>query len=323
MANKKNVKHNNSRRTDSHKKNYVSKKPTVSNYSRKMKASDQDYSLTQQQQFDFGGELDSIENLDISFVEKKERKTARKKLAADDNKVIDKPEKNTGIIFLVMILLAMMVLLCYLFVKYNNLRNVKSKEKVVTKTVEEKVIDDNYLFLGDSITDFYDLDKYYEGLPVVNSGISGNRTTDILDDMKNRVYGYNPSKVFLLIGVNDYLDDKSDDEIVNNIKKIIELIMENRPYAKIYLESIYPVNKTDNDKISLSMVSSRDNERIVQTNKKLKQYCDEKKITYIDLYSKLVDDEGNLKLDYTKEGLHLSDEGYKVVTEEISKYIKK
>ena len=322
MANKKNAKYN-SRRTDSYSKNYNNKKTTVSNYSRKTRSLDQDYSVTKQQQFDFGGELDSIENLDVSFVEEKERRTARKKLAAADNKVVDEPKKNTGVVFLVMILLVMIILLCYLFVKYNDLKKVKTKEKVVTKTVEEKVVDDNYLFLGDSITDFYDLDKYYEDLPVVNSGINGNRTTDILNDMKNRVYRYNPSKVFLLIGVNDYLDDKSDDEIVNNIKKIIELIMENRPYAKIYLESIYPVNKTDNDKISLSMVSSRDNDQITEINKKLKQYCDEKKITYIDLYSRLADDEGNLKLDYTKEGLHLSDEGYKVVTEEISKYIKK
>lgn len=322
MANKKNTKYNN-RGSNNYRANYNNRKPRVSNYNRKIEVLDDDYSLTQQQQFDFGGELDSIENLDVSFVEEKERKIARKKLVAADNKVVDEPKKNIGVVFLVMILLLMIILLCYLFVKYNDLKKVKAREKVVTKTVEEKVVDDNYLFLGDSITDFYDLDKYYEDLPVVNSGVSGNQTTDILNDMKNRVYRYNPSKVFLLIGINDYLDDRTDDEIVDNIKKIIELIKKNRPYAKIYLESIYPVNKTDNDKISLSMVSIRDNDRVVETNKKLKQYCDEKKITYIDLYSKLVDDEGNLKLDYTKEGLHLSDDGYKVVTEEISKYIKK
>ena len=320
MANKKNIKYNGV--TNSYSVNHNSEEPKVSNYNRKIEVLDNNYSFTQQQQFDFGGELDSIDNLDVSFVEKKKRQTVKKKLASYEV-VEEKPKKNVGVVFLIIILLVMIGLLCYLAIRYNNLKKVKSKEKIITKVVEKKVIDDNYLFLGDSITDFYDLDKYYKDLPVVNSGISGNRTTDILNDMKNRVYRYNPSKVFLLIGVNDYLDDKSDDEIVNNIKKIIELIMENRPYAKIYLESIYPVNKTDNDKISLSMVSSRDNERIVQTNKKLKQYCDEKKITYIDLYSKLADDEGNLKLDYTKEGLHLSDEGYKVVTEEISKYIKK
>lgn len=322
MENKKNAKYNN-KRSNNYRANYNNRKPRVSNYNRKIEVLDDDYSLTQQQQFDFGGELDSIENLDVSFVEEKERKIARKKLAAADNKVVDEPKKNIGVVFLVMILLLMIILLCYLFVKYNDLKKVKAREKVVTKTVEEKVVDDNYLFLGDSITDFYDLDKYYEDLPVVNSGINGNRTTDILNDMKDRVYRYNPSKVFLLIGTNDIIDGKGNDEIIDNIKKIIELIKKNRPYAEIYLESIYPVNKTDNDKISLSMVSSRDNDQIIEINKKLKKYCDEKKITYIDLYSKLVDDEGNLKLDYTKEGLHLSDDGYKVVTEEISKYIKK
>ncbi len=322
MANKKNTKYNN-RRSNNYRANYNNRKPRVSNYNRKIEVLDDDYSLTQQQQFDFGGELDSIENLDVSFVEKKKRQTVRKKLATDEVVVEDKARKSIGVVFLIVPLLITIALLGYFVVSYNNLKKVKSREKVITKTVEKKVVADNYLFLGDSITDFYDLDKYYEDLPVVNSGINGNRTTDILNDMKDRVYRYNPSKVFLLIGTNDIIDGKGNDEIIDNIKKIIELIKKNRPYAEIYLESIYPVNKTDNDKISLSMVSSRDNDQIIEINKKLKKYCDEKKITYIDLYSKLVDDEGNLKLDYTKEGLHLSDDGYKVVTEEISKYIKK
>lgn len=322
MENKKNAKYNN-KRSNNYRANYNNRKPRVSNYNRKIEVLDDDYSLTQQQQFDFGGELDSIENLDVSFVEKKKRQTVRKKLATDELVVEDKARKSIGVVFLIVPLLITIALLGYFVVNYNNLKKVKSREKVITKTVEKKVIDDNYLFLGDSITDFYDLDKYYEDLPVVNSGINGNRTTDILNDMKDRVYRYNPSKVFLLIGTNDIIDGKGNDEIIDNIKKIIELIKKNRPYAEIYLESIYPVNKTDNDKISLSMVSSRDNDQIIEINKKLKKYCDEKKITYIDLYSKLVDDEGNLKLDYTKEGLHLSDDGYKVVTEEISKYIKK
>lgn len=229
-----------------------------------------------------------------------------------------KKEQHYGIIILLLFSLLANGFLIFHYATFDH-----NKVKIVTKTKEIITVSPNYLFLGDSITDFYDLDKYYEDLPVVNSGINGNRTTDILNDMKDRVYRYNPSKVFLLIGTNDIIDGKGNDEIIDNIKKIIELIKKNRPYAEIYLESIYPVNKTDNDKISLSMVSSRDNDQIIEINKKLKKYCDEKKITYIDLYSKLVDDEGNLKLDYTKEGLHLSDDGYKVVTEEISKYIKK
>ena len=40
------------------------------------------------------------------------------------------------------------------------------------------------------------------------------------------------------------------------------------------------------------------------------------------MYSKLLDDNGNLNIDYTKEGLHLVDEGYDVVNKEINKYLK-
>ena len=53
----------------------------------------------------------------------------------------------------------------------------------------------NYLFLGDSITDYYDLDKYYEGYKVVNSGISGDQTSDILDDLQKRAYVY-PERLY-------------------------------------------------------------------------------------------------------------------------------
>ena len=56
-----------------------------------------------------------------------------------------------------------------------------TKEKsTFTNPYEVKVKpNDNFLFLGDSITDYYPLGEYYDNLPVVNSGIAGNKTTDI------------------------------------------------------------------------------------------------------------------------------------------------
>ena len=38
----------------------------------------------------------------------------------------------------------------------------------------------NYVFLGDSITAGYDLDKFYKDYPVVNSGVGGYTTKDML-----------------------------------------------------------------------------------------------------------------------------------------------
>ncbi len=193
--------------------------------------------------------------------------------------------------------------------------------KVKTVVKKEKYVPENIVFLGDSITEYYDLDKFFPNNKIVNSGVGGNLSHNILDDMYNRVYKYNPSKVFLLIGTNDIRYKKTNKQIVDNTIKIIEGIKENRPDTKIYLESIYPVNKSDDEKIQPDLVNIRSNEQISDINKELKKYAQNNDVTYINIYDKLLDEDNELKLDYTKEGLHLNDEGYKVVTKEIKKYI--
>ena len=40
------------------------------------------------------------------------------------------------------------------------------------------------------------------------------------------------------------------------------------------------------------------------------------------MYDELVDKNGNLKLEYTKEGLHMSDDGYKIITKKLKKYVE-
>ena len=292
-----------------------------SNYTRKSK--DEDISsATKQQQFDFGDQLDSFDNLDISFVENK-RKYVKKNLPNKYQYIYDDKNSNKGLIVLLIISILLVVLLfgfiIYHFTDFNH-----KKVEVKIKTIEKTVVDDNYLFLGDSITDFYDLEKFYPDMPVVNSGISGHTTQDILNDMENRVYKYNPSKVFIVIGINDLAREVKVDDIVNNIKKIVNNIQDNRPYCEIFLESVYPVNRTDDDKIDKGVVTEkRKNEDVREINQKLKEFSKEEKITYIDMYSILKDDNDNLKIEYTTEGLHVSEEGYKVITEEIKKYLKK
>lgn len=197
--------------------------------------------------------------------------------------------------------------------------HIKYEPKYIEK---EKIIqDENIVFLGDSITYMYNLEKYYSNYNVVNSGISGNTTSDILSDMENRVYKYNPSKVFLLIGTNDIERKISEDETIANIKKIVEKIRKHRPYAKIYVESIYPINDTDSNKIDHKMVGIRTNKIINKYNKNIKKYCDSNNISYINIYNNLIDNDNNLKLEYTRDGLHISDDGYKVITKTIKYYL--
>ena len=230
-------------------------------------------------------------------------------------------------IFKFAIIALILIIGIFIFHSFNNKNLSKSVEnKKELKEIENKEFDEkkeNIVFLGDSITDFYDLDKYFYDYNVVNSGISGNNTLDILNNMEERVYRYNPTKVVLLIGTNDLLRDTSNEEIAKNIDKIITQIKKNRPLAKIYLESIYPVNDTNNSKIDHSMVHNRKNEDIKAINKMIKKIAKDEKIIYIDMYSLLEDSDENMKIEYTKEGLHMSGEGYKVITKTLKKYLSK
>ena len=177
---------------------------------------------------------------------------------------------------------------------------------------------ESIVFLGDSITSRYDLNKYFPNYNVYNSGIAGNMTKDILENMENRVFAYNPTKVFILIGTNDLVYSGLDnDGIKNNIEEIINKIYEKNSNTKIYLESIYPVNNSLNKEI----VETRTNDNIKDLNNKIEKICDNNKCTYINMYDNLTDKNGNMKRIYTVDGLHLNKIGYKVITNKLIKYL--
>lgn len=182
------------------------------------------------------------------------------------------------------------------------------------------VLDENIVFFGDSITSGYKIEEFYPKNNVINSGTSGDTTENLLERMED-VYKYNPSKVFILIGINDLKRGKSIDEITKNIQKIINNIKANRKYTKIYIESVYPINRNVFEEKDYSFNEKINNDIIEELNNKIKILCKENKIQYIDVYNSLIDKDGNLKDIYTNEGLHLSDLGYFKVTTSLNKYI--
>lgn len=326
---------NNKRRSSKYHKNYRGGKPKkVSSYSRNYNkkvndtnnSNDIEFNITKQQVFDFD-EMSFSDDIDTSFVENKRKKKdkiidelaesyERQKTKEENKKIKEHSKIKVGRLFAVIsvlvLLLALLIVCIYILTR-------PVETKVITKEKEVVVLDDNYLFLGDSITEQYDLDKYFPDMNVVNSGISGNQTKDILADLKNRAYQYNPSKVFLLIGTNDIQAGVKEKNIIENIEKILSELKKNRPYAELYLESIYPVDEEQKG------AQSRTNEEILSINDTLKDYCKKEDITFIDIYDLLLDSEKEedvIQSDYTKDGLHLTDDGYEVVTKEIMKYIK-
>lgn len=191
-----------------------------------------------------------------------------------------------------------------------------------SKEVTYYVNDENIVFFGDSITEGYNINEFFPDTYVVNSGVGGNKTIQLLDRIETDVYKYNPSKVFILIGINDLNNGISKKDILNNIQKIINGIKINRKYTKIYIESIYPINRTMLDEIKFSFNKDISNSTIIDVNSGIRTLCEENEVTYINVYDSLLDTDGNLKKVYTKEGLHLTDLGYFKVTKVLETYIK-
>lgn len=224
--------------------------------------------------------------------------------------------KSKTFLLLVICILLFILLIAELIIFKNKIEEVRKNPYEI-----ESKPTDNYIFLGDSITAGYPLEELYEDLPVVNSGVSGYTTQDILNNLDNMVSIYNPTKVFLLIGTNDIQREKTNEEIINNVKEIVNKILEKRPNTKIYIESIYPINNTDNEKINHASVGIRNNKTIKEINKEIKEYCKDNDYTYIDMYNELADKDGNLDLKYTTEGLHISDLGYLKITKVLYEYL--
>ncbi|MDD3999346.1 MAG: lysophospholipase, partial [Bacilli bacterium] len=61
---------------------------------------------------------------------------------------------------------------------------------------------------------------------------------------------------------------------------------------------------------------------IIAINLALYEYCKEKSITYIDIFKHLIDEKGNLRREYTFEGLHINYEGYQIISELLLPYLE-
>ena len=288
--------------------------------------------------------LTELDSLDTSFLEGRINKKSKEKKAKKINdslkkdNIKEKVERN--IPFSLKASLLVLCIICGVILvavasayQLNSIKEDKKKTEEVNKKNtskeinkdknEKKIVDENYLFVGDILTKEYDLKEYYSDSPVVNSSNDSLTTHELYDNLKNYIYIYNPSKVFIEVGTFDFTRDDSTVTIVKYISSIIKEIKNNRPFAEIYVESIYPINDSDDDIIKSEEVDGRTNAVIENANKSIKEICEENDVTYIDLYSDLYseEDEG-LKLDYTTDGFHLSDEGYNVITTKIKRYLK-
>jgi lysophospholipase L1-like esterase len=65
------------------------------------------------------------------------------------------------------------------------------------------------------------------------------------------------------------------------------------------------------------VVGSSFNETIIRLNFLTQDYCRKNRVEYIDVFSELIDSEGKLAEEFSNDGIHLSDSGYRKVIQPI------
>lgn len=221
--------------------------------------------------------------------------------------------------FLSAVIIVLVFILILIIKQIKRIAKLKARQYALFRDFTEK---ERIIFLGDSLTEFYRIEEFFHTYNPYNRGIAGDKTMDVLERLETNVIDLKPSKVFLQIGTNDLagLKKASKEAVIENIKKILRRLQEALPRAELYFLSLYPINKKAKF-FSIFFVLSRNNKDIKAINEQIETFCKTNNISYIDVYSHLLDEKGNLNKNYTIEGLHLNFEGYKKITGILRPYL--
>lgn len=173
------------------------------------------------------------------------------------------------------------------------------------------------VFLGNSITDNCEWAELLDNRHIKNRGIQGDRVEWLVDRIDTIIAGH-PKKLFLLIGINDLAHNRKPADIAADIERIVDRFQAESRWTKLYVQSILPVNSRAFDKFQDGAVPAG----ILETNRLLEAMCAAKDIVFLDVYSALVDSNGDLNAAYTNDGVHLLGEGYLIWRDVLKPYVK-
>lgn len=202
------------------------------------------------------------------------------------------------------------------------------KMKIMRYREENKTVKyGQTVFTGSSLMEMFPINKLLEehndSTIIYNRGIGGFVSHELLEVVNVCAIDLKPSKVFINIGTNDLSDSRIPiSELMENYDKIISEIEAKLPEAIIYLMAYYPVNYEAAAENMKECLKIRNNEKILTANAEVKRLAEKHGQRYIDINKNLMDEQGRLKAEYTIEGLHINEDVYRAVYDDIMVYVR-
>ena len=159
----------------------------------------------------------------------------------------------------------------------------------------------------------------------INRGINGQTTNQVLGRLSAHVASLSPQIVVVQVGVNDLRDfgafPNQSQNIVNNSKQNIQKIVDRLTQelkATVILTTIFPTSVLSQ---SMRAYWSEDADRaIIEINQFIKSLKSDR-VIILDAAALLADESGKVRPIYSRDLLHLNDQGYAMLNEELLKIL--
>ncbi len=159
------------------------------------------------------------------------------------------------------------------------------------------------IFLGNSITEGFDLERFFPVIRPVNRGIMGDHIDGLLERLETSVIRLKPGRLFLKIGINDIGAGDPDSVILDNYQHLMDTLKSSLPETAVFIQSILPTS---------TAWSNCPKEKIVRLNDRVQKMAGSFGFNWINLYPLFADKSGYLRQELTTDGLHLNQRGYRV-----------
>ena len=160
------------------------------------------------------------------------------------------------------------------------------------------------VFVGSSSIRGWKLEKWFPNLPVLNRGFGGSHIADSTHYMERLVAKHEPRIVVLYAGDNDIAKGLTSDQVVDDYRAFVRKLQHKLPETRLIFIAIKPSIK----RWGLYPKMKDVNARIAEIA------ANDERQTYLDIATPMLETEDRTPDQdlFVKDGLHLSDAGYKL-----------